>query len=65
MKENKDFTRYLICPYTDRMFLIPITETDVWAYCPVCERMHNFSKRNKAMGGMEYGKKNNAWVETW
>lgn len=61
----KDYTRYLICPFTDKMFLIHTTSHDAQAYCPECKGVHGFQKRNKAMNGMELGKKNNAWVESW
>ena len=63
--EIVDMSRYLICPYTNKMFFIHTASSEAWAYCPNCKRRHNFSRRNKAMGGMEYGKENNAWVETW
>ena len=61
----KDQTRYLICPFSNKMFLIHTTSKDAQAYCPECKGVHGFQKKNKAMGGMENGIKNNAWVESW
>lgn len=62
---ERDATRYLICPFTDNMYLIHATLKDTQAYCPACKSTHGFQKRNKAMNGMELGKKENAWVESW
>ena len=61
----KDYSRYLICPYSDKMFLTHVASNEYKAYCPVCEKYHGFQRRNKAMNGIENGKINNAWIESW
>ena len=64
-KLSKNYTRYLICPYYDKLLLVETYSIDTSAYCQFCKKSHGFSKMNKAMGGMEYGKLNNSWVESW
>lgn len=65
MSNTDDRSRYLICPFTNKMFLLHMKKDDLEVLCPECNRPHGFQKRNKAMGGMEYGVKENAWVESW
>lgn len=60
-----DHSRYLICPFTKKVLFVSTKSNDAQAYCQKCKGVHGFSKMNKAMGGIEYGIKNNTWVETW
>ena len=64
-RDDDDISRYLICPFSNEMFLIHTKVNDKDAFCPKCNIPHGFQKKNKAMGGMESGIRDNAWVESW